>query len=173
MRDAETYSKLAEFGRELLNKTSLEEGLPHISKYAKEVIGAQRCSIFMYDEDERTLWTTIADGIERIVVPSDKGIVGHTLKVKKPVIANDVYSDEHFLADVDKETGYKTKNIISAPIFNSERKIIGILQLLNKASDFDQDDARFMIFFAHYVSGFLELVNLYAQKDENKQTSRF
>ncbi len=171
MRDAQTYARLAEFGRDLLNKTSLEEGLPHISKYAKEVIGAQRCSIFMYDETKHALWTTIADGIERIVVPSDKGIVGHTLKVKKPVIANDAYTNEHFLADIDKESGYVTKNIISAPIFDSQRNIIGILQLLNKATDFDSDDARFMIFFAHYISGFLELVNLYAHQDEKNQMS--
>ena len=36
------YSKLADFGKELLNKKSLAEGLPLISKYAKEVIGADR-----------------------------------------------------------------------------------------------------------------------------------
>jgi hypothetical protein len=42
------------------------------------------------------------------------------------------------------------------------------MQLLNKAEDFDNDDVKFMIFFAHYVSGFLELVHLYAQEDEKK-----
>ncbi len=171
MKDMGRYSKLAAFGRELLNKTSLTEGLPHISKYAKEVIGAERCSIFMYDEDKGELWTTLADGVEKIIVPSDKGIVGHTLKVKKPVISNDVYSNGHFLADIDKETGYKTHNSVTAPIFNSQRKIIGIMQLLNKKDDFDNDDVRFMIFFSHYVSGFLELVNLYAHEDEKEQKS--
>lgn len=168
VKDIDTYSKLAEFGRELLNKTSLADGLPHISKYAKEVIGADRCSIFMYDDEKGELWTTLADGVEKIILSSDKGIVGHTLKVKKPVISNDVYSNNHFLADIDKETGYKTHNSISAPIFNSQRKIIGIMQLLNKKDDFDNDDVKFMIFFAHYVSGFLELVNLYTHKDEKK-----
>lgn len=171
MKDMSRYSKLADFGRELLNKTSLVDGLPHISKYAKEVIGAQRCSIFMYDAQKGELWTTLADGVEKIILPSDKGIVGHTLKVKKPVIANDVYLNEYFLADIDKETGYKTHKSVSAPIFNSQRKIIGIMQLLNKKDDFNNDDVRFMIFFAHYVSGFLELVNLYAHEDEKKQKS--
>ncbi len=33
MKYASTYSKLAEFGRELLDKKSLVEGLPLISKY--------------------------------------------------------------------------------------------------------------------------------------------
>jgi len=50
---------------------------------------------------------------------------------------------------VDKETGYKTNNIITTPIFNSKREIIGVLQLLNKDEGFDEDDVKFMIFFAH------------------------
>jgi len=166
MKDTGTYSKLASFGRELLNKTSLMDGLPHISKYTKEVIGAERCSIFIYDAATHHLWTTLSDGVEKITVPSEQGIVGHTIKVRKPIIANDVYSNPHFLSDVDKTTGYKTNNIITAPIFNSQREIIGVMQLLNKEDGFDNDDMKFMIFFAHYVSGFLELVNIYADEDE-------
>jgi GAF domain-containing protein len=167
MKYANTYAKLSEFGRELLNKKSLPEGLPHISKYVKNVIGADRCSIFINDIEKKELWTTIADGVEKIIVPSDKGIVGHTLVAKKPVIANDVYSDPHFLSEVDAQTGYKTKNIVTAPIFNSQRKIIGVLELLNKDGGFDNEDVKFMIFFAHYISGFLELVNLYSNKSED------
>ena len=166
MKYAGTYAKLSEFGRELLNKKSLPEGLPHISKYVKDVIGADRCSIFINDNRGKELWTTLADGVEKIIVPSDKGIVGHTLVARKPIIANDVYSNPHFLSEVDAQTGYKTKNIVTAPIFNSQREIIGVLELLNKDGGFDNEDVRFMIFFAHYVSGFLELVNLYSNQDE-------
>lgn len=165
MKDGK-YTKLADFGRKLLNQRSLEAGLPLISEYAKEVIEAQRCSIFIYDAKAKELWTTLADGIGRIRVDSQKGIIGHTLQEKKPLIVNDPYAHEHFLSEVDKDTGYKTKNIITAPIFNSKREIIGILELLNKAEDFDSEDMKFMIFFAHYVSGFLELVNIYLEEDK-------
>jgi len=168
MQEANTYTKLANFGRELLNKTSIVEGLPHISKYAKEIVGADRCSIFINDLDNNELWTTIADGVDKIVVPFNQGIVGQTIKIKKPYIVNNPYDNPHFLSDVDKETGYETKNIASVPIFNAERKIIGVLELLNKKEDFDDNDTRFMIFFAHYISGFLELVNLYEhEKSKN------
>jgi len=166
MKYKDTYAKLSEFGRELLEKKSLREGLPHISKYVKDVIGAQRCSIFIYDEADKELWTTIADGVGKIVIASDKGIVGHTLVARKPIIANDVYSNPHFLSEVDAHTGYKTENIVTAPIFNSQREIIGVLELLNKEGGFDNEDVKFMIFFAHYVSGFLELINLYSIKGE-------
>jgi len=165
MKYENNYHALANFGRELLEKKTLADGLPLISIYAKNVIGAERCSIFIYDAKKQDFWTTLADGVEKIIVPSDKGLVGHTLKIKKPVVANDAYSHPEFLSEVDKETGYKTRNVITSPIFSSKREIIGILQLLNKREDFSNDDVKFMIFFSHYVSGFLELTNIYLQED--------
>lgn len=164
-----TYSKLADFGRELLDKNSLTEGLPLISKYAKDVSGAQRCSIFMYDADKNEVWTTLADGIEKISIPADKGLVGQTIKAAEPVIENEAYSNPNFLSDIDKESGFKTKNIATTPIFNSQKEILGVLQLLNKDGGFEADDIKFMVFFSHYISGFLELSNLY---EEIKQRSK-
>ncbi len=159
MKYTDTYLKLADFGRELLNKKSLEDGMPLIAQYAKDVIVAARCSIFIYDHKTQKLWTTLSDGVEKIEVDADKGIVGKTIKEKKPIVVNEAYKDPDFLDEIDKQTGYKTNNIITAPIFDSNRKIIGVLELLNKENGFDNDDRRFMIFFAHYISGFLELVN--------------
>ncbi|MBN2782453.1 MAG: GAF domain-containing protein [Campylobacterales bacterium] len=152
---------LVEFGRELLNKKSLEDGLPLISKYAKFVVEADRCSIFIRDVKKQEVWTTIADGTDRIIVPCDKGIVGYVIKQGEPFFTNDPYSDPNFLSEVDKKTGYMTKNIAAVPVYNSTREIIGVLELLNKENGFEQNDIKFMIFFAHYVSGFLELVEVY------------
>ena len=166
MKYKETYAKLAQFGRELLHKNSLLEGMPLISKYVKEVIGAQRCSIFIYDLEKQELWTTLSDGVEKIKVAADKGIVGHTLQLRKPILENNPYENFHFFNDIDKETGYQTHNLITAPIFNSKRQIIGILELLNKEGGFDTEDVKFMIFFAHYISGFLELTTLYLKEDK-------
>jgi len=166
---ANRYSKLTEFAKELLTKRSLEEGMPLIAKYVKDVIDAQRCSIFIYDNQKHELWTTLADGVDKIVLPANKGLVGYTIKIKKPVIANDAYGHEEFLAEVDERTGYKTENIVTAPIFDSQRKVIGVLELLNKEGGFDDDDVKFMIFFAHYVSGFLELLNTYIREDSNEK----
>jgi len=166
MKYANTYQTLAKFGRELLDKKSLGEGLPLIAHYAKDVIKADRCSIFIHDTAKKTFWTTLADGVDKIVIPDDKGLVGFTLKERKPIVANDAYAHPAFLKDVDKATGFHTKNIITAPIFSSKREIIGVLQLLNKEQDFDNEDVKFMIFFSHYISGFLELTNVYLQGEQ-------
>ena len=167
MIDTKAYTKLVAFGRELLDRIStLEEGLPMISEYAKDVVGAQRCSIYVYSPKTQMLWTTLADGVEKIRVDADEGIVGTTLKTKEPVIVNDPYKDSRFLQKIDHQTGFITKNIAAVPIFDSNRKIIGVLQLLNKEDGFDDKDIRFMVFFAHYISSYLELATLFKEDQE-------
>ncbi len=157
-----SYVALAKFGKTLLDKRpTLPEGLPMISEYAKEATGADRCSIFIYNPKIQMLWTTLADGIEKIMVHKDDGIVGQTLKEAKPIIVNDPYENEHFLHRIDNKTGFVTKNLASIPIFDSNRKIIGVFQLLNKPDGFNNDDAKFMIFFAHFISSYLELAALF------------
>lgn len=161
MNPAFSYKKLVDFGRTLLNRLSLEEGLPMISEYAKQITGAERCSIFIYNPKIKMLWTTLADGIEKIMIHKEDGIVGHTVKEKKPILVNDPYIDERFLPAIDNKTGFITKNIASIPIFDSNRHVIGVFQLLNKPSGFTQEDTKSMIFFAHYISGYLELAILF------------
>jgi GAF domain-containing protein len=156
-----SYTALAEFGRSLLTRPTLSKGLPMISEYAKQVSGAERCSIFIYNQKLQMLWTTIADGIQKIMVHQDDGIVGHTLKEGKPILVNNPYEDERFLHAIDNKTGFVTENIASIPIFDSNRHVIGVFQLLNKLGGFSREDAKFMIFFAHYISGYLELAMLF------------
>lgn len=161
MKYIDSYMKLANFGRDLLNQRSLEQGLPMIASYVKEVVGADRCSIYIYDKPVGKLWTTLSDGIEKVEIDATSGIVGATIQERKPLIVNDPYKDPRFYAGIDQKTGYITRNIASVPVFNSRREVIGVLQLLNKGNDFDREDTRFMIFFAHYISGYLELSCLF------------
>jgi GAF domain-containing protein len=49
--------------------------------------------------------------------------------------------------------------MITTPIYDSKRDIIGIIQLLNKSrGDFNEDDLADLAFLANYVSGSLELI---------------
>jgi GAF domain-containing protein len=155
---SDIYKKLAQFGSELLYKKSLEDGLPFITKTAKEIIGADRCSIFIYDEEAGELWTTFADGVDKIIIPSDKGIVGETLQLKKTVVVNNTNKDPNFFAQIDKQTGYRTYNIIATPIYDATKNVIGVLELLNKDGGFNQQDKKIIPLFSHYISGFIELI---------------
>jgi len=158
------YNQIAEFGRKLISVSEVEMILELIADEAKRLVGADRCSIFIVDTEDHILWTKHSDGIGRIVLSLDTGIVGSTYALKEPQIVNNPYEDERFLSNIDKKSGYVTKNMITIPIFNSKRNVMGIMQLLNKeGTGFTEEDLDLLTFFANYVSGSLELVLLNKQ----------
>ncbi len=154
---AKNHKELIVFSKELVNTESLLEGLHCISKNSGSIMKAERCSIFIYDEHKNELWTTLADGAGKIIIPSDVGIVGDTLRLKKVILENEPYNNPNFLSDIDMGTGYYTQNLLTAPIFNSKRHVVGVLELLNKENGFSREDSEFITFFSHYISGFIEL----------------
>jgi len=166
-KNIKSFKKISEFGRKLLSRPSLELAIPIISSYAKELLEANRCSVFIYDKKENNLWTMLADGVEKIQISADEGIAGTSFKEKRTLIVNDPYSDKRFSQKVDHQTGYITKNIIATPILNAFQEPIGVLQLLNKTADeFNKEDARLLTFFNHYISGYVELAIIF--EEENK-----
>jgi len=151
----ETSTQLASFDKSVLDSASHIEALEYISMHVKSLVGAERCSIFIYDQEDDELWTTLADGAEKIIIPYDIGIVGQTIRVKKPVIENDPYDNANFLSDVDMKTGYYTQNILTVPIFNTQNEVVGVLQLLNKEGGFSKKDVESIASFAKSVSGYI------------------
>jgi len=159
------FNQIAEFGKKLMTIEDMDNILALIGEEAKELVSAERCSIFIVDGEDKILWTKLSDGIGRIVLSLDSGIVGATYYSKEPQVVNNPYEDERFLSNIDKKSGYTTKNMITVPIFNSKREVMGIIQLLNKEQkDFDNEDLELLTFFANYVSGSLELILMSEKK---------
>ena len=154
----DSRDQITEFGIELMTLSDTQNVLELISTKAKDLLNTQRCSIFVVDEDDRVLWTKLSDGIEMIVIPLDSGVVGETYESKKPQLVNEPYSHPKFMQNIDEKRGFVTKNIITMPIFDSQQKVIAIIQLLNKLdSDFNENDLETLTFFSNFVSGSLEL----------------
>ncbi|MDQ7042447.1 MAG: GAF domain-containing protein [Sulfurimonas sp.] len=136
-----------------------------IGEAAKRFSDAERCSIFIVDNESNMLWTKLNNGIGRIVIGLDSGIVGDTYMKKEGQIVNEPYEDSRFLPNIDKKSGFITKNMLTIPIFNSKREVMGVMQLLNKPRfDFDEKDLEILTFLANYVSGSLELVLMLEDK---------
>lgn len=157
----ETYQRIAVFGKKLAQFDNIDDTLPAIAEEAKAIINAERCSIFIIDHSTNMLWTKLSDGIGRIAIDMNSGIVGITATTEQPVIVNNPYEDERFLSKIDEKSGFVTRNILTVPIFNSKQNVVGVIQLLNKYNgDFDDNDEGVMGFFANYISGTLELALL-------------
>ncbi len=159
-----SFQGLVNMGYKLLSNEQFEDGLSLISDHLTNVTGAERSSIFIYDKKSDELWTILSTGIEKIHVPSEKGIVGYVFRTEDSIIENSVTQNSYFLSDIDKRSGYKTLNIIACPIYNSKKELIGVLELLNKLNGFDEEDLEFLNIFAHYIGSVIELAPFYLDK---------
>lgn len=109
-----------------------------------------------------------------IRLPDTYGVAGWVFQHRVPAIVNDSYSDPRFNPEVDRKTGFHTRNILCVPLINREKACIGILQVLNKnKGDFDDGDLTLMISMSHYVTIALENSRLYEElKSMNKARER-
>ncbi len=117
----------------------------YLTALGKAIIGADRASFWKWDKRRHELWTTAATGVDRIVMPDNKGLVGKAITNKCVVVTNDPYNDSDFNSAVDKQTGYVTKSVMVLPVADVNGEFIGAFQLINKDDEkgFDiEEDAR-------------------------------
>ena len=154
----DSKEQVLKFGQKLMFVDTTQEILELVSSQAKTLLDAQRCSIFVVDKENHTFWTNVNDGTDMIIIPLDSGIVGRTYKTKQAQIVNLPYEDKDFMSNVDEKIGFTTKNIVTAPVFDSNNELISVIQLLNKTdADFNDADLKLLTFFANFISGSLEL----------------
>uniref|UniRef100_A0A8C3ANY2 Phosphodiesterase n=1 Tax=Cyclopterus lumpus TaxID=8103 RepID=A0A8C3ANY2_CYCLU len=81
-----------------------------------------------------------------IVFPLDMGIVGHTANFKKPLNIPDVTKNPKFCDFVDKQTGYKTKCMLTFPLM-ADKECLGVIMALNKigADSFSAEDEKLFV----------------------------
>jgi len=137
----------------IANEPRLDKLLQVMADLGRELIVADRCTLWLYDKERNELWTRVAHGIEEIRIPADTGVVGHVIKTRQPYVTDDAYKDPNFNKNVDKQTGYRTKAILALPLYNNEGEILGAYQAVNKMTEaeaFSQSDIENLTMAASY-----------------------
>lgn len=75
------------------------------------------------------------DSNEQIKIPYGKGIAGYVASTGQPLNIPDAYADARFNDTIDKQTGYRTRNILCLPILNENGECIAVAEAINKFSD--------------------------------------
>ncbi len=167
MPESRKLAILLKASKDIVQEKSLEKLLKKISDLSKEILEVDRCSLFLKDERKKVLWTVVAHGVDRIEVPWDKGIVGYVFQTGKPEIVLDPYKDKRFNKEVDKKTGYRTKNILAVPLFNKKGEVIGVFQAINKLKGiFTEEDLEILTLLGGYAAAAIENNLLYQQLEE-------
>ncbi|MBD2775961.1 GAF domain-containing protein [Iningainema tapete] len=140
----QTLSMLDSHGFE----TILQEMLHSITIKTGELLGADRTTIFLLDEEKQELWSIVAEGEGdrslEIRIPAYKGIAGEVASNKKVVnIPFDFYDDprSYFAQEQEKRTGYRTYTMLALPLLNEEGRLVAVVQLLNKLNSDENQDA--------------------------------
>ena len=89
----------------------LDDLLDLLAVESARAMQADRCSIFMLDVKNKEVWSKVAIGEKATIrFPMDQGIAGDTIASGSSPIIPDAYTYPNFNAEIDKETGYKSKH---------------------------------------------------------------
>ena len=115
--------------------------LSEVVNAAKQVLHADRGSVWLYDAASDELVLEIATGIAPVRVAASAGIVGACAHERKIINVGDCYGDARFNRDVDRASGYRTRCMLALPLIDHKNVLVGVMQVLNKtAGVFDHDD---------------------------------
>ncbi len=102
--------------------------LRSVANEACKLLSADRCSVFLLDEEQGELWTKVAlgladDGSEEIRISLDEGLAGWVALRGKMANVKNAYEDVRFNPSFDAQVGYKTRSILAAPLHNKTGKV--------------------------------------------------
>ena len=127
---------------------------------ARDLVAADRCSIWLADPDHGELRTKVAHGVPEIRIPAGRGLVGACIETNETLLVNDTSTDPRFAGQVDRESGYLTRSMVVIPLHGSGGKVIGALQALNKPGGFSPDDVNLLRLAAAYAASAIETQRL-------------
>ncbi len=127
---------------------------------ARDLVGAERCSLWLVDTKNSRLWTKVAHGVEELNIPIGQGLVGACVARNEAILVNDTSRDERFLRSVDIESGYVTTSVLTLPLHGMDGKPMGALQVLNKPGGFCPEDVDLLGLCSAYSASALETQRL-------------
>ena len=124
---------------------NIDEIMLELSSGICSLFNADRLTIYSIGEDKASIVSKIKTGLtsfKDLRLPiADQSIAGHVALSKKTVNIRDVYDEAElkainpslrFLQEVDKRTGYRTKQMLVAPVVDAQsNELLGVVQLIN------------------------------------------
>lgn len=155
-------SRLLDYTRHMALRKDLDSLLGVVVDCARDILQAERCSVFILDKKKNELWSRIATGGQPIRVPAHAGIVGQSISERRVINIPNAYADARFNPEVDKSSGFKTQSLLTAPLTKMRGETIGALQVLNKkGGPFLEDDEKMFILFAEQAASALANAQLH------------
>jgi Nif-specific regulatory protein len=146
--------------------------MARIVDLVSRAMDADRATLFLVDRASQELYSKAAHlpELDQIRLPIGRGIAGYVAETAQPVRVPSVREDARFFEAIDETTGYKTASLLAVPLFErgsegkegKARRVVGVIEALNKrsATSFDDADQALLEALAEQVSEALALVHL-------------
>jgi signal transduction histidine kinase len=159
----------------IVNSTiEIDKLLVLIMNAATHAIHAERGSLYLLDQAANELWTKVAQGdnITEIRLQIGKGLAGYVAQTGDVVNIGDAYQDPRFNPEIDRRSGFKTRNVLCMPMRDRAGEIVGVFQFLNKKSGpFLEEDASFIDALSVHAAIALENARLAQEMMNNERLS--
>ena len=127
---------------------NVDEIMLEVSQDICNLFNADRLTIYAVGEDKASIISKIKTGLNSfkdLKLPiAEQSIAGYVALSKKLINLRDVYDESElksynanlrFLQEVDKRTGYRTKQVLCAPVVDAQSsELIGVVQIINNKS---------------------------------------
>ena len=137
---------------------------------AKQVLKADRGSVWLHEPATDELLLLVATGIAPVRVRSGAGLVGACARERQVINVPDCYADARFDPATDRATGYRTRCMLTLPLVDHHDRLVGVMQVLNKAGGaFDVDDEQLATALAAQCAVALQRVRMTEQLIEGEK----
>lgn len=166
------YERVIEISQQLTSTLDAKTLLRRIITAASDLTDSEAASILLLDTatgelrfEMATNWST--PELERFVVPLEGSIAGWVVLNNEVRVIADTRQEPDFFPDVDKDTGFKTHNLIAVPLRSHQGKVIGTLEAINKLNKaaYDVEDVKMLTMLAVHAAIAIENVRLFQQSD--------
>jgi len=157
--DSQRFLEATALANDVAFRSMLKQGLFAFTRKLGQMLNADRASLFIVEDNSLVL--RVAENIDEmgeVRIPLGSGIAGAAAQSGKTIRIDDAYADPRFNRDVDKQTGYHTRSILSLPIKNQAGSVFAVAQLLNRCDGqpFDGEDEKKFAEFIQSIGVILE-----------------
>ncbi len=140
-----------------------------IAREATKLVEADRSSIFLLDQEKRTLWSQVTQDGETIQLDARLGLAGAVVMTGQTINVIDAYNDPRFYKEIDVKTGFQTHSVLAVPLRNREGEVIGAFEAMNKThGPFTHEDEELLVALAAQAAVAIETARLFHELRQHR-----
>lgn len=154
--------------RALSRHTDRNDLLEQIVDLGTELVPAERASVLLFDAQANELYAEATSAREEIRFSAEVGVAGDTLARRMVVRLDDCSVDPRFNRQIDDQTGFRTRSMISLPLVGIDDEAVGVLQhLSSEPARFDADDEQLAGMLASFAGIAIQRAQAFADRLRN------